>query len=436
MKRKTIIAGVVAAGCMIAVLGVLFFGGGAAKVDKATVVREHVTDFYTEEGVLSSGKQYEIIAEVSGAVQEIAVEENAHVKKGDVLLQIDSADYEHEKYMVDRTILGYEAQLDESRISRVMMSTPKEYLDEIKQALSVSEAQYQAAKTVYEGSQVLYEAGSISKVDMEQKVAEYQSAKLALEQAKSRYEESSRLFAELEEEGIDKSQVNARFYESEEKQHTAQIEVQKRQSEQLAEKIEKCTITAPEDGVVTELPVKNQSVIQMGQTAVSITGAGQMTAEADVLTNIAPYLKAGDPAEIVLKLRGKDVTYTGTIREVYDFAKKGVSSLGLDEYRVYVIVDLDAEQNAELSGVDGYGVNVKLCLFDQDDCLTVPSAAVYQVDGKSYVYRIEGGQAMKQEVDVTYQSGTMAVIEGGLNEGDMIVAQVDSEGIYDGAKVK
>ena len=56
MKRKTIIAGVVAAGCMIAVLGVLFFGGGAAKVDKATVVREHVTDFYTEEGVLSSGK--------------------------------------------------------------------------------------------------------------------------------------------------------------------------------------------------------------------------------------------------------------------------------------------------------------------------------------------------------------------------------------------
>ena len=212
--------------------------------------------------------------------------------------------------------------------------------------------------------------------------------------------------------------------------------MKKRQAEQRAEKIEKCRITAPEDGVVTGLPVKNQSMIQMGQMAVTMTGSGQMIAEADVLTNIAPYLNAGDPVEIVLKLRGKDVTYTGTIREVYDFAKKGVSSLGLDEYRVHVIVDLDGDQNTEIPGVDGYGVNVKFCLFDQENCLTVPSAAVYQVDGKSYVFLVENGKAKKQEVEVAYQSGTTAVIEGGLNENDTIIAQVDSEGIYDGAEVR
>ena len=127
MKKKKIIAGVAAAGCIIAVLGVFLLGGSGTKVEKAIAVREHMTDFYTEEGILSNGKQYEIIAEVSGAVKEIAVEENGQVKKGDVLLLIDSTDYEHEKYMVDCTISGYEAQLDESRISRVMMSTPKEY---------------------------------------------------------------------------------------------------------------------------------------------------------------------------------------------------------------------------------------------------------------------------------------------------------------------
>lgn len=436
MSRKKVIAGILAAAGVCLILSVVFMKNRGISVERAVVLREHVEDFYTEEGVLRGGKQYRIIAEVSGAVKEIAAKENAKVKKGDVLLLIDSSDYEHEKYKADCVVSGYEAQLEASRIGRVIKSSPKEYLEELGRELSARESAYRAVKTVYEGSRALYESGSISKAEMEQREAEYQNSLLALEQVRNRYEESSRVFSELKKEGISEAKINDRFYESEERQLEMLIETGKLEAAQMDEKIAKCVITAPADGVITELPSEELTVIQAGQVAVSMTAEGTMTAEADVLTNIAPYLNEGDPAEIVLKLRGKDVTVTGHIRQVYDFAKQGVSSLGLSEYRVHVIVDLDEGENEELSGADGYGVHVKFGLFDQEDCLTVPSGAVYQTDGEPFVYRIDGNRAVKQKVDVVYRSGSVCVIGEGLSEGDEIVARVDADGIFDGAKVK
>lgn len=167
-----------------------------------------------------------------------------------------------------------------------------------------------------------------------------------------------------------------------------------------------------------------------------MSGEGERIMETDVLTNVAPYLKSGDPVELILKMRGKNVSFMGHIRQVYDFARQGTSSLGLDEYRVHVVIDVDDNQEEEFSGAEGYGVNVKFCLFNRDGCIAVPSDAVYQTEGEYYVYRIEGNRARKQKVEVVYQSGTETVIGEGLKEGEKIIAQADEEGIFDGAKVR
>lgn len=436
MGRRKMAAGIAAFAVAMAAAGMFLTVRGKTKVEKTAACREHVEDFYTEEGVLNGGKRYQIIAEVSGTVKETATEENAKVKKGDLLLVIDSSDYERQKYMAECAMAGYEAQLEESRISRVMMSSPREYLDEIEQEVTLRETEYETARTVYEGSQVLYQSGDISKVELEQRKAEYQKSRLAVEQARSRYEESSRMFSRLGENGISQSQINDRFYESEEKQLTMLMEAERTKAEQLEEKIEKCRITAPEDGIIRELPSKELSVIQAGQTVVSMTAAGQVTAEADVLTNIAPYLKTGEPVEITVKLRGQTVSCQGHIRQVYDFAKQGTSSLGLDEYRVHVVAELDEGQEENFSGFDGYGVKLKFCLFDEEGCITVPSGAVYEEDGEHYVFKIMGDRAVRQKVEIGYRSGFRAVVREGLDEGEIIIGQADSEGVYDGAKVR
>ena len=73
--KRAMFAGILAAVGVCLILTVVYMKNSGTKVERAVVVKEHVEDFYTEEGVLSGGRQYRIIAEVSGPVKEIAAKE-------------------------------------------------------------------------------------------------------------------------------------------------------------------------------------------------------------------------------------------------------------------------------------------------------------------------------------------------------------------------
>lgn len=271
-------------------------------------------------------------------------------------------------------------------------------------------------------------------MEQEKSEAAYKAALLAWQQARGRYEESSRLLESLSEEGIDKDTINSRFYNSESNQLSAQIDARKTQLSQLEEQIGKCQVNAECNGIITSLPVNGMSVIQSGETAVVLGSREGVQAETDVLTNIAPYIKVGSPVEAVLQLRGKDETFPGTVRQIYNYASKRTSSLGLEEYRVHVNVSLDEE--TALEGLDGYGINLKFLLYSKEDCLTIPSSAVFKADGQYYIYKIKEGRAAKAPIEVEYQTGTRTVVTDGLDEGDQVIGQADLEGVYEGAKVK
>lgn len=434
MKKKKILIPALAAA---AVLGSLFAwraAGNGQKVEMALAKAEPVEDWYTEEGVVTLGGEYRIISQVSGPVKEILVKENERVKEGDVLFTIDSTDYEYSRDLAESTLSGLTAQLESNRISQVMTTSPAEYLNAIKQELSSARAAYEAAKTVYEADQVLYEAGEIARVQLEADKASYEAALSAWQSAGGRYEESSRRLEEYEKEGMDANSINSRFYESEEAKLTAQIEAQRTTISQLEEQISKCRVTAAQAGIVTALPVKDMSVIQAGETAAVLGAMEEAAVEADVLTNAAPYLKEGSPVKVTLKLRGKNEVFEGAVAQIYDYAEKGTSSLGFQEYRVHVRISL--KDPAALMGREGYGVTVDFLLYQSDGKITVPADAVFETDGQEYVYQIQNKRAVKIPVEVEYETGVRSVIASGLSEGDKIIKKADAEGIYEGARVR
>lgn len=434
MKKKRILvlvlAGILAAGCM----AFLIFYNGGQEAETVKAALETVEDWYTEEGVVALGGEYQVISQVFGPVKEILVKENQRVEEGDVLFVIDSTDYEYSRALAESALSGLEAQLELNRISQVMTTSPAEYLSTVKQELSAAQASYEAAKTVYEASQVLYESGQVAKVKLESDKAAYETALSAWQSARGRYEESSRLLEEYKSKGLDSVSINSLFYESEEKKLTAQIESQKTAISQLDDRITKCRVTAAQAGIVTALPVKDMSVIQEGETAAVLGGMEETSVEADVLTSAAPYLKAGSPARITLKLRGKNESYEGTVSQIYDYAEKGTSSLGFHEYRVHVKLSL--KEPEALKGKEGYGVTVEFLLYNKENVLTVPSDAVFESDGQDFVYQVQNGKAVKLPVEVEYDTGIQAVIASGLQEGDSVIQKAGEEGIYDGVAVK
>lgn len=419
---------------LAAVILTLMSKSGGKSVATSAVLKEAVEDEYTEEGRISFGKEYRVIAQVSGPVKELMAGENSRVEKGQVLLTIDSTGYEYEKELAKSALAGLTAQLEQSRINQVMTASPQEYLNTAREEMEARDANYQSAKTLYEGGLALFEAGAISRAEQEKQEAACKNALAAWQQAKGRYEESSRFLKGLKAEGIDQKTINRRFYDSAAAQLSAQIEAKKTAIAQLEDRIADCQVKAECDGIITSFPVSGMSAIQSGETAAVIGGRAGAGAEADVLTSAAPYIKTGSPVKVVLQLRGKDETYTGKVSRVYDFASRGTSSLGLDEYRVHVKADLD--DGADLEGKDGYGVMLKFLLYRGADCLTIPSSAVFKAEDQYYAYGIKGGRAVKLPLQVEYQTGTKTVLAGGLKEGDRVITQVDSEDIYEGARVK
>lgn len=398
------------------------------------VKREDVSDTYTEDGVISLGDDYQVTVRVSGPVGEVAVKENQAVRAGDLLFSIDSADYEYERSLAESALSAYEAQLEESQIGQVMTTSPQEYLEAARQEMTAREAELSAARSVYEADQVLYEAGDVSRVQFERERAVYEAALAAWQQVKSRYEESLSALQGLKNQGIDEQTVNSRFFESQEKALKASVEAQKTKLSQLSETIGRCEVRAERDGIVKELPVSGLSYIQAGQTGAVLRCEDRVRVESHVLTSAVPYLKPGTPVTVRLTLRGQELSYEGAVSEIYGYAEKGTSALGLSEYRVTVYADVN--DGEAFSDKDGYGVTVRFLLYQEPDVLTVPAGAVFTEDGNRFVFLIRDGTAVKTPVLVSYETSLRTVIEDGLSQGDLVVSQADTEGLFDGAGVR
>ena len=88
------------------------------------------------------------------------------------------------------------------------------------------------------------------------------------------------------------------------------------------------------------------------------------------------------------------------------------------------------QKKSELSQ-SKYGSHPSWSRFDRRS-----DVAVFETDGKEYVYLASGGRAVKTEVETEYKTAARAVIAGGLQEGSEVIREADAEGVFDGARIR
>lgn len=433
VKKKYIVIAVI-------VLAVLLFSiinklNKALEVEVYTAAFGAINDTYKENAVVSMGNKYHILAKVSGAVEEVLADENSVVKKGDVLVKIDSRDLEYQKQLRQSGLESYIAKKEESDIGKLMSTSPVEYINSLNVGLESARAALNAAQIDYQAKQALYESQSVSFLELESAKANFESAKAAFENANNRLNESNNYLKSLKSEGLSEEDISKKFYESTKRQLEAAIDSEKTAIEQLDKQIEDCEVKSEYDGVVLSIPAKNTSMVLSGQELVVLdTDNNEYRLECSVLTDVAPYLHVGDPVGAEFTLRGLKKSYTGKISEIYDFATEEKSALGLKEYRVKLVALLDVESDDILK--NGYGVDAVFSLYKNDNVISVPLGAVFTEDEKDYVFKIEDGKARKKLVTVDYKSAVAAVISEGLKENDKIIVNSDEDKLNEGTKVR
>jgi HlyD family secretion protein len=192
-------------------------------------------------------------------------------------------------------------------------------------------------------------------------------------------------------------------------------------------------IYSPIDGRVLRVFQESAAVVTPGTPLVELGDPSDLEVEIDVLSRDAVKIKPGDL--VLLEHWGGTRPLKGQVRVVEPSGFTKISTLGVEEQRVNVIVDLVDPAVERFSLGDGFRVEARVVIDEARDALKAPTSALFRAGSKSAVFQVVDGVVREQEVKVGRQNGLEAEILEGLSEGDKVVLH-PSDRIEAGVKVR
>src|SRR5690606_30901034 len=132
---------------------------------------------------------------------------------------------------------------------------------------------------------------------------------------------------------------------------------------------------------------------------------------------------------------GGEQTLPGRVRRIEPAGFTRYSALGVEEQRVWVIVDLDAERDQWRSLGDGYRVEARFIVWEDDDVLQVPASALFREEAVWALYVINNNRAQRREVTPGRRSGLRVEILAGLEQGERVLLH-PGQNISEGSRVQ
>ena len=178
-------------------------------------------------------------------------------------------------------------------------------------------------------------------------------------------------------------------------------------------------IRSPIDGRVLRVFQESSAVIAGGTALLELGDPLDLEIEIDVLSRDAVKIEPG--ARVLLENWGGARTLQGQVRLVEPSAFTKISTLGVEEQRVNVIVDLLDPPRERTALGDGFRVEARIVVAEAADVLKVPSSALFR-DGEQWaVFQAEQGIAKKTILELGLQNGLEAEVRSGLEEGHQVI---------------
>lgn len=193
-------------------------------------------------------------------------------------------------------------------------------------------------------------------------------------------------------------------------------------------------IYSPIDGRVLRVFQESAAVVTPGAPLVEVGDpTNDLEVEIDVLSRDAVKIHKGDP--VLLEHWGGEAPLRARVRVVEPSGFMKISTLGVEEQRVWVIADfVDPPEKRPTLG-DAFRVEARVIIDEAKNVLKVPTSALFRVGTEPAVFRVDGRAAHQQKVKVGRQNGLEAEILEGLAEGDTIVLH-PSDQIQEGVRIR
>ena len=373
------------------------------KARETTVQRGPIRSVVSTNGKVEPIQNFEAHAPIATTVKRLLVKEGDHVRKGQLLLELDDADIRSQAAKAQAQVKAAAATLSATKNS----GTQEEVLT-LKAQLSKAQAARDVAQRNLDALKRLQQQGAASEGEVRQAEQTLQSAQADLnllqQKLKDRYSQP-----ELASTEAQATEAQAAYDSAE-------------------DALGKSNVRAQFDGIVYSLPVKAGAFVQSGDLLLQEADLSRIIVRAFVDEPDVGRLQVGERVEITWDaIPGR--SWTGTVNTVPATVKpRGSRNVG----ETTCIID-----NGDLRLLPNINVGVTIVVAEHQNVLTLQRDALRMDDTKPYVFVITDDHLKRQPVQFSLQNLTRVEITDGLSEGAKVALPADeSKPLVDGATVK
>jgi HlyD family secretion protein len=182
---------------------------------------------------------------------------------------------------------------------------------------------------------------------------------------------------------------------------------------------ERWNISAPVSGFVLNVTQESETVLQPGSPILTIGDPHDLEVVVDVLSTDAVEIRPGAP--VAIEHWGGPGVLAGRVRRVEPAAFTKISTLGVEEQRVNVVIDITSPEKDWANLGDAYQVDAKITVFTRDDTTTVPAGALFRIGKIWKLYVVKDGRAELRTVEVLRRSGGLAAVTAGVEPSERVI---------------
>jgi HlyD family secretion protein len=179
------------------------------------------------------------------------------------------------------------------------------------------------------------------------------------------------------------------------------------------------TLRSPIDGVVLERHRESEAVVMQGEPLVTVADTSALEVVADFLSSDAVRIQPGMRA--LIDQWGGGQPLDAVVRRVEPAGFLKISALGVEEQRVWVVLDLREPSAAGRALGDGYRVEARVVTWEGGDVVRVPVSSLFRRGNGWAVFVEEGGLARERAVRIGHRNQTFAEVLSGVPVGTRVV---------------
>ncbi len=394
----------------------------------------NISEYVEERAKTTLPRTWKICMPMNGRIMPIMLQPGEKVKQKQELARMDTSLLEASLAEASAHCEALQGEISINKFNQLeetALRESQEWIQIMNQLESISEkwveASRSAAKYTDEHRDTLVASGqavskiSVSKAEMESAVANVKVASDELTHGV--FQLISTIFSlgpKYISEYLSRKQLEGKVLNS-------RLAASQAAEAEAVHNLKLAVMTSPIDGVVLNRFFDNERVLSAGEPLLEIGDLGELQVTAEILSDEATAIKPGDKVGIYgAVFESREVP--GTVQRVNPKGFTKISSLGVEQQRVKVVIDFDKTALTEILnsgqtlGVD-FRVHVRIITENSQNALIIPRTALFKGESGSWkLFKIENGKAIITDVKIGLINDCEAEIISGLAKDDLIVS--------------